>query len=92
MPYTSRVDGALQKILGSRSGWTTPQRKWLMAIAAQTKVNLVVDRDAIDDPNQLFKQQAGGFDRLNKQFDGKLQAILDQFNTAIWDDQSPRAA
>jgi type I restriction enzyme R subunit len=92
MPYTSRVDAALQKILGSRSGWTTPQRKWLMAIAAQTKVNLVVDRDAIDDPNQLFKQQAGGFDRLNKQFDGQLQTVLDQFNTAIWDDQSPRVA
>jgi len=92
MPYTERVDKALKKILSSRTDWTTPQRKWLQTIASQTKVNTVVDRVAMDDPNQLFKQQAGGFDRLNKQFDGQLQAVLDQLNTAIWDQQDPKAA
>lgn len=92
MPYTERVDKALKKILSSRTDWTAPQRKWLQTIASQTKVNTVVDRVAMDDPNQLFKQQVGGFDRLNKQFDGQLQAVLDQFNTAIWDQQDPKAA
>lgn len=92
MPYAERVDKALQKILASRKDWTTPQRQWLQTIANQTKVNVVVDKEAIDDPTQLFKQRAGGFDRLNKQFDGQLQAVLDQFNNAIWDKQSPMAA
>lgn len=92
LPYNERVDKALQKILGSRTDWTTPQRKWLQTIASQTKVNVVVDRAAIDDPNQLFKQQAGGFERLDKQFDGQLQTILDEFNNAIWEKQSLKTA
>jgi type I restriction enzyme R subunit len=92
MPYTERVDKALQKILGSRKDWSTPQRKWLHTIASQTKVNVVVDREAMDDPSQLFKQQTGGFNRLDKQFGGQLQDILDQFNNAIWDQPSRDAA
>ena len=92
MPYTERVDKALQKILSSRKDWSAPQRKWLQTIASQTKVNVVVDREAIDDPSQLFKQQTGGFDRFNRQFDGQLQDILDQFNSAIWDQPSQSAA
>lgn len=86
LPYAKRVDRALEKILGSRTDWSTPQRQWLQTIANQTKVNVVVDKDAIDDPNQLFKQRAGGFERLNKQFSGQLQNVLDEFNNAIWDE------
>ena len=41
VPYEQRVDGALQRILASKS-WSTPQRQWLQKIAAQTKANLIV--------------------------------------------------
>lgn len=83
LPYHQRVDMALQKMLASRS-WTTPQRQWLQAIAAQTKANVIVDRAAIDDPEQLFKAEGGGFTRLDRIFGGELQQILDTFNESIW--------
>ncbi len=88
IPYEQRVDRALQRILGSRA-WTTPQRQWLQKIAAQTKANLVVDRDALDDPDLVFRREGGGFTRLDRIFDGQLQPVLEAFNDALW--QPPAA-
>ena len=70
IPYEQRVDQALTKVLGSRR-WTTPQRQWLQRIAAQTKANLIVDRDALDDPDLIFRREGGGFARLDRIFDGR---------------------
>ncbi len=83
VPFQERVDHALQTILASRS-WSQPQRDWLKKLAAQTKANLLVDRDAIDDPSLLFKREGGGFNRLNKIFGGELETVLHQFNDAVW--------
>ena len=49
VPYEKRVDWALQQMLASRA-WTGPQRQWLQRIAAQTRANRLVDREALDDP------------------------------------------
>jgi type I restriction enzyme R subunit len=83
MPYEQRVDRALQKILASKA-WSTPQRQWLQRIAAQTKANVVVDRDAIDDPDLIFRREGGGFARLDRVFDGGLQQVLDELNDSLW--------
>ena len=83
VPYEQRVDHALQTILASK-GWTTPQRQWLQKIAAQTKANLIVDRDALDDPDIVFKREGGGFARLDRIFGGELQQVLDTFNDSLW--------
>ena len=83
-PFGERVDNALHNLFASRP-WTGPQRDWLKKIAAQTKTNVVVDRAAIDDPDQLFRVQGGGFKRLDKLFNGQLQHVLDDFNDALWD-------
>jgi type I restriction enzyme, R subunit len=83
IPYGQRVDQALQKIVASRP-WSAPQREWLKILAEQTKVNMVVDRDAIDDPDLIFVREGGGFKRLDKIFDGSLQGVLDQLNESIW--------
>ncbi len=83
IPFTQRVDGALQSMLASRS-WTTPQRDWLKKIAAQTKANLLVDRASLDEDHLIFKREGGGFPRLNKLFDGELAQILSQFNDRLW--------
>jgi type I restriction enzyme, R subunit len=82
-PYAQRVDRALQKILASRD-WTMPQRQWLQKIAAQTKANLVVDRDALDDPDLVFRREGGGFTRLDRIFNGELQQVLADFNDGLW--------
>ncbi len=83
LPYNERVDHALQTILAQKS-WSTPQRDWLKRIAAQTKANLLVDREALDDPDLVFKREGGGFNRLDKLFNGELQQVLEAFNDTLW--------
>ncbi len=83
IPFNERVDHALQTMMASRN-WTTPQREWLKKLAAQTKANRIVDRAAIDDQNLIFKREGGGFNRLNKIFDDKLDQVLKHFNDSVW--------
>jgi type I restriction enzyme, R subunit len=83
VPFEQRVDQALAKILASKR-WTGPQRQWLEVIAEQTKANVIVDQEALDDNAQLFRQKGGGFARLNKVFGGELVQVLSRFNEEIW--------
>jgi len=83
VPYEQRVDWALQKMLASQA-WTGPQRQWLQRIAAQTRVNRLVDREALDDPDLIFKREGGGYSRLDRIFDGKLTQTLENFNDYLW--------
>ncbi len=83
VPFEKRVDHALEVMLGSKS-WTQPQRDWLKKLASQTKANRLVDRAAFDDPDLLFKRDGGGFKRLDKIFDGKLDQVLNHFNDSVW--------
>jgi type I restriction enzyme R subunit len=80
VPYGDRVDKAMKKILVSRA-WSAPQRKWLERIGQQLKTEVIVDRDAFD--RGAFKAQ-GGFTRINKAFDGKLEEILVEINNSLW--------
>ncbi|WP_396268632.1 type I restriction-modification system endonuclease [Ideonella sp.] len=94
LPYSERVDHALQTLLAhppSGQAWTRPQSDWLKRIAAQTKANLLVDREALDDPDLIFKRDGGGFARLDKTFDGQLQTVLAAFNDALWEPPSRSA-
>jgi type I restriction enzyme R subunit len=83
VPYAERVDRALKKLLAAKK-WTDPQRKWLTRIGKQLTVETIVDREALDEGE--FKNQGGGFERLNKQFDGKLDEILGELREDIWKD------
>lgn len=83
VPFDQRVDRALQKLLTTKS-WSTPQRQWLQKIASQTKANQIVDRAALDDPDQVFRREGGGFARLDRIFEGTLQQVLDSFNESLW--------
>jgi type I restriction enzyme R subunit len=83
VPYEQRVDWALQQMLAA-GNWTTPQRQWLQKIAAQTKANTVVDRDALDDPDLIFRREGGGFARLDNLFDGHLAGTLESFHDLLW--------
>lgn len=80
IPYEQRVDSALQRLLASQS-WTKPQRDWLERIGKQLKKEKIVDRAALDEGQFAAK---GGFQRLNKVFDGKLEDILLQLGEGIW--------
>lgn len=80
IPFEERVRGAMKRIYASRP-WTDPQRKWLKRIAEQIEREIVVDRDAFDRPP--FDEH-GGFQRMNKVFDGKLEAVVSDINDALW--------
>lgn len=80
VPYEERVDKAMKKIIASQN-WTPPQRQWLERIGKQLKVETIVDREALDQGE--FKSQ-GGFVRLNKAFNGRLEEILVQINEELW--------
>jgi type I restriction enzyme R subunit len=83
VPYEQRVEWAYQQMLAAKQ-WTKPQRDWLMKIAAQTKANVIVDREALDDPDLIFRREGGGFIRLDRVFDGQLTNTLETFNDLIW--------
>jgi type I restriction enzyme R subunit len=53
-------------------------------IATRTKANPLVDREALDDPDLVFKREGGGFKRLDKIFNGELPQDLEAFNDGIW--------
>jgi type I restriction enzyme R subunit len=80
LPYGERVDRALKTILGSHP-WTAPQRQWLERIGQQLRTEVIVDREALD--RGRFKTM-GGFTRINKVFDGKLEAVLGDLHEALW--------
>ena len=81
VPWDQRVDHALSCMLSTRA-WTTPQKDWIRRIAAQTKANLLVDRNAVE--TDFVFTDGGGFPRINRIFDGQLQQVLDNFNDALW--------
>jgi type I restriction enzyme R subunit len=80
--YAVRVDRAVQH-LRKRHKLTDPQVKWLDRIAKQVKLQTVVDRASLDEGQ--FEAE-GGFARLNKVFDGKLETLLGELADEVWKD------
>ncbi|GJD47149.1 hypothetical protein AFCDBAGC_5035 [Methylobacterium cerastii] len=80
VPYTDRVATAMRRII-TRQVWTEPQRQWLRRIGDQVTREVVVDRQALD--HEPFKAD-GGFNRLNKIFGGKVEALLADVNEELW--------
>ncbi len=82
VPYAERVDRAVQRLKKAHK-FTDPQVKWLERIAKGVKLETVVDRASLD--TGQFKAD-GGFARLNKVFDGKLDALLGELAEEVWKD------
>jgi type I restriction enzyme, R subunit len=80
IPYHERVQGAVRRILASRQ-WTEIQKRWLKRIGEQLEREIVVDRSALDE--EPFRAD-GGFARLNKIFDGNMEAILGSIQEEVW--------
>lgn len=81
LPYEDRVKMAVSKILAQRT-WSSVQAKWLRRIGEQFAKETLVDRESID--SGQFKIDAGGFDRMNKIFDGKLETVLADIQEEVW--------
>jgi type I restriction enzyme R subunit len=86
VPYETRVENGVQKILASRA-WTPKQRQWITRIGRALRAQPVSDPEILSDP--LFAQ-AGGFETVDREFDHRLGDVLKDLNVAIW--QGPEAA
>ena len=67
-----------------QQAWTQPQIQWLERIAKQFRENTLVDKDALDQGQ--FKESGGGYNRLNKIFNGDIVNVLETFTLEIWRD------
>jgi type I restriction enzyme R subunit len=85
VPYEDRVRAAVRRIR-ERGGWTYPQMQWLDKIAQQMIRDVVVDREAIDSV-PVFAD-AGGFRRIDRTFEGRLDEVLGDIHEEVW----PRSA
>lgn len=81
VPWDDRVNQAIERLKG-RHAFTPPQLQWLDRIARQLKAELVVDRQVLD--TGVFKDMGGGYDRINKVFNGGLEATLGEIAELMW--------
>src|SRR5262249_25067417 len=77
VPWPDRVSAAIGNIT-KRGTWSVPQRKWLERIGKAVAQVGVVDRAVLDQGQ--FREEMGGFKRLNRVFDGRLETILGDIN------------
>lgn len=80
VPYQQRVQKAMTKILASQP-WTPPQRRWLERIGKQLELETIIDKDFF---NQGQFKSEGGYTRLDKIFQGKLETIMTDIADTIW--------
>lgn len=84
-PYDERVDAAVQRFLTRRAQaaqpLTKPQRRWLDRIVKQMKHETIVDREAL---NSGRFESDGGFERINRVFDGQLAKVLADLHDEVW--------
>ena len=65
-----------------RGNWSEPQRKWLERIGKAVAQVGIADRAVLDEGQ--FREETGGFTRLNRIFDGRLDVILGDINDELW--------
>lgn len=80
VPYATRVENAIQSIEASRP-WTAKQKEWLRRIGRALKDKPVADPSLLD---QGAFADKGGFSRISREFDDKLDDVLHEINEAIW--------
>ena len=73
MDKEERVKDVMKKIY-SLADWSMPQKNILRAIHGQLGVNSIITEEDIREG--LFKNEYGGYERINTQLNGMLEEIL----------------
>lgn len=81
MGHEQRIRNAMNKIENSKV-WNVPQKKWLDRIEKQLLLETVIDRESFE--QEPFKQN-GGYDRINKIFEGQLGELLKNINEKLYE-------
>jgi type I restriction enzyme R subunit len=75
-----RVEGAFEQVCAGRK-FTAEQRKWLDRIRAHLVENLSIDRE--DFEAMPILEDAGGWKRADRVFDGALEELIDTLNELV---------
>jgi type I restriction enzyme R subunit len=81
--HEDRIRKAMTRIYAMRE-WTAIQRQWLERIEKQLIAETVLDREDFD--KGAFAAH-GGFNRLNKIFQGNFQQVLDAINENLYPEE-----
>ena len=68
--------------------WTKIQRKWLEQIERQLIAETIVNKEDLE--KGAFKAK-GGFNTLNKMFQGRLVNVLDEIKKSLYPDEKKYA-
>ncbi|MFH1950596.1 MAG: type I restriction-modification system endonuclease [Pseudomonadota bacterium] len=85
--HEDRIRKAMTRIYSMRD-WTAIQRQWLQRVEKQLIAQTILDRE--DFERGAFKAH-GGFNRLNKIFQGNFQQVLDDISVNLYPDQRETA-
>jgi type I restriction enzyme R subunit len=83
LSHEERIKLALKKVY-SLKAWTKIQRQWLERMEKQLIQETVFERSDFD--KGAFRDN-GGFNRLNKIFEGHLANVLDEINIALYPEE-----
>jgi len=76
-----RIDKALSKVKANKI-FTPSQEKWLQLIRSHLIENLLLNKEDFD-MLPIFTREGMNFQRLNKEFDNKLEELLAEINEAV---------
>ncbi|BBO82423.1 hypothetical protein DSCO28_29890 [Desulfosarcina ovata subsp. sediminis] len=85
--HKTRIRNAMARIYAMQT-WTAIQRQWLERIEKQLLAETVLDRAFFD---QGVFASHGGFNRLNKIFQGNFQQVLDDITATLYPDERETA-
>lgn len=80
MSHEDRIKTAVSEIK-TIANWTKVQLNWLDRIEKQLIKETVIDRESFD--HEPFKGH-GGYDRINKVFEGRLDEVLNKINESLY--------
>tara|TARA_B100000989_G_scaffold149010_1_gene111098 strand:- start:2438 stop:5191 length:2754 start_codon:yes stop_codon:yes gene_type:complete len=85
IPFNIRVDKALELIIDKNNSLSRAQINWLKKITNQIKKETIIDKKSFDVGR--FKD-IGGYNRINKIFNGNLMSIVKDLQNKIWEEAS----
>lgn len=79
--HEDRIKNAVKKVRGMKN-WTRVQEKWLSRFENQLLQENILHKNDLD--KGIFKQEGGGFQRLNKIFGDELETVLEVINDNLY--------
>lgn len=82
--HSDKISNAVRRLKAAHD-FSDAELKWLDRIEKYLLSETLIDVASFNEANTAFKQ-SGGFERINKVFEGRLANILDELNSYLYDD------